>query len=125
MLALGQVTNNLQFRNGTNATSFHVYETYTNTSNYERGALIMGSDTLTIAWESAGTGAANGSITLTPKGSGGVVLGAFYQQFTEMTAPAAGAANTVRLYAEDSGGGKTRLMALFATGAAQQVAIEP
>lgn len=31
----------------------------------------------------------------------------------------------VRIYAEDNGAGKTRLMALFATGAAQQIAIEP
>ena len=33
-------------------------------------------------------------------------------------------ADTVRLYAEDNGAGKTRLMALFPTGAAQQLAIE-
>lgn len=43
----------------------------------------------------------------------------------EMTAPSAPATDSVRLYAEDNGSGKTRLMALFATGAAQQVAIEP
>ena len=43
----------------------------------------------------------------------------------EMTAPAAPAANGVRIYSEDNGSGKTRLMALFATGAAQQIAIEP
>jgi hypothetical protein len=48
-----------------------------------------------------------------------------YHQMTEMTAPAAPAANGVRIYAEDDGAGKTRLMALFATGAAQQIAIEP
>jgi len=48
-----------------------------------------------------------------------------HMQMTEITAPAAGAANTVRIYAEDNGAGKTRLMALFASGAAQQVAIEP
>jgi hypothetical protein len=46
-------------------------------------------------------------------------------EFLEQTAPAAGAANTVRLYAEDNGAGKTRLMAIFNSGAAQQVAIEP
>lgn len=46
-------------------------------------------------------------------------------QFTEMTAPAAPATNSVRLYAEDNGSGKTRLMALFPTGAAVQIAIEP
>ena len=46
-------------------------------------------------------------------------------EFIEMTAPSAPSANRVRFYAEDNGSGKTRLMALFATGAAQQVAIEP
>ena len=45
--------------------------------------------------------------------------------FIEQTAPASPAANIVRIYAEDNGSGKTRLMALFATGAAQQIAIEP
>lgn len=46
-------------------------------------------------------------------------------EFFEMTAPAAPAANNVRIYAVDNGSGKTQLMALFATGAAQQLAIEP
>lgn len=44
---------------------------------------------------------------------------------TEMTAPAAPAANGYALYAEDNGSGKTRLMVLFASGAAQQIAIQP
>ena len=48
-----------------------------------------------------------------------------YMQLSEMTAPAAPAANNVVIYAEDNGAGKTRLMARFATGAAQQIAIEP
>ena len=48
-----------------------------------------------------------------------------YSQLTEMTAPSAPATNSVRIYAEDNGAGKTRLMALFATGAAQQISIEP
>lgn len=46
-------------------------------------------------------------------------------QFQEMTAPSAPATNLVYLYAQDNGAGKTQIMALFATGAAQQVAIEP
>jgi hypothetical protein len=46
-------------------------------------------------------------------------------ELLEMTAPAAPSANTVRIYAEDDGSGKTRLMARFATGAAVQIAIEP
>ncbi len=46
-------------------------------------------------------------------------------QFSEQTAPAAPAANSVRIYAVDNGAGKTQLMALFASGAAQQIAIQP
>lgn len=44
--------------------------------------------------------------------------------FLEQTAPSAPAANQVVLYAVDNGG-KTALMALFPSGSAQQVAIEP
>lgn len=57
-------------------------------------------------------------ITNGSTGPGGLMLG-------EMTAPSTPSANNVILYAEDDGSGKTRLMALFPTGAAQQVAIEP
>jgi hypothetical protein len=46
-------------------------------------------------------------------------------EMREQTAPSAPSTNNVRIYAEDNGSGKTRLMALFATGAAQQIAIEP
>jgi hypothetical protein len=42
-----------------------------------------------------------------------------------MTAPAAPATNSVRIYAEDNGAGKTRLMALFATGSAVQSRLNP
>lgn len=45
--------------------------------------------------------------------------------FSEITPPSAPAANKVILFAQDNGAGKTQLMALFASGAAQQVAIEP
>lgn len=48
-----------------------------------------------------------------------------FQEMYEMTAPAAPPANGCRLYVEDNGSGKTRLMARFASGAAQQIAIEP
>ena len=48
-----------------------------------------------------------------------------YHEMAEMTAPSAPAADGVRIYAVDNGSGKTQLMALFATGAAQQIAIEP
>lgn len=45
-------------------------------------------------------------------------------EFTEVTAPGIGAVNTARLYAEDNGAGKTKLMVQFNTGAAIQIAIE-
>ena len=51
-------------------------------------------------------------------------LGGFIQG-TEISAPSAPGANGFRLYAQDNGGGKTQLMVLFASGAAQQVAIQP
>lgn len=40
-----------------------------------------------------------------------------YFEFAEVTAPAAPAANSVRLFAEDNGSGKTRIVAKFASGA--------
>lgn len=46
-------------------------------------------------------------------------------KFLEQTAPSAPSANQVVIFAEDNGAGKTRLMAQFNTGAAQQIAIEP
>lgn len=45
-------------------------------------------------------------------------------EFTEQSAPSAPSANNVRIYAVDNGG-KTELLALFNSGAAQQLAIEP
>ncbi len=43
----------------------------------------------------------------------------------EQTAPSAPAANGYRIFAQDNGAGKTQLMVIFASGAAQQIAIEP
>lgn len=46
-------------------------------------------------------------------------------ELREQTAPAAPSTDRVRIFAQDNGAGKTQLMALFASGAAQQIAIEP
>lgn len=48
-----------------------------------------------------------------------------YHELEEMTAPSSPGANCVRIYAADDGSGKTALYALFPSGAAQQIAIEP
>ena len=58
---------------------------------------------------------------LTATGStGGATL-----EMREQTAPSAPGANCVRFYLEDNGAGKSRVMALFSSGAAQQIAIQP
>lgn len=61
-----------------------------------------------------------GVVGVTNGSTGGGAL-----SFIEMTAPSAPSANGCYLYTEDDGAGKTRLMALFSSGAAQQVAIQP
>ncbi|MEK7954265.1 hypothetical protein [Luteolibacter soli] len=48
-----------------------------------------------------------------------------YIEGTEQAAPPAPPADGFRIYAEDNGAGKTRLMVRFATGAPQQIAIQP
>lgn len=48
-----------------------------------------------------------------------------YVDISEMSAPAAPAANTARLFVEDDGAGKTRLCVRFPTGAVQVLATEP
>jgi hypothetical protein len=172
--------NTLAQRNGTNAQTFRVYNTFTDASNYERGFFRYVSNQLEIGHEAAGTGSASrevkivgiavkagtaanpadtfySSSTLFGLPSGSVLAWASNNtnagtssdtslvreaagvlgvraasaanggalSFIEQTAPAAPATNGVRIYAEDNGSGKTRLMARFATGAAVQIAIEP
>jgi hypothetical protein len=48
--------NTLALRNGTNAQTFNVYNTYTDASNYERGALYWSSNLLILSAQGAGTG---------------------------------------------------------------------
>lgn len=50
--------NTLALRNGTNAQTFSVYNTYTDASNYERGRISWVSNVLTIGTEKAGSGTA-------------------------------------------------------------------
>jgi len=54
-----------------------------------------------------------------------VEIGGTHIEMSEVTAPGAGAANSARLYAVDDGGGKTNLVVIFASGAAQVIAAEP
>ena len=58
-------------RRATNAQTLRVYTTWTDSSNYERLALSGAA----IAAETAGTGTDNINLTLTPAGTGQVIVG--------------------------------------------------
>jgi hypothetical protein len=119
-----QGAGHLAIRTGTAAQQFSVYNTYTSGSVFERGCLSWNANVLNVGTEHVGASAramsfiTNGIVRMTVASAGGIDL-------PEMTAPASPAANNVRLFAQDNGSGKTQLMALFPTGAAVQIAIEP
>jgi hypothetical protein len=62
-------------RRTTNAQTFRWYRTFTDASNYERGALQTAANQVIVAAETAGTGADDIDVTLTPAGTGLVRYG--------------------------------------------------
>ena len=92
---------------------------------------IRAQSNITFAWCDSAANIYNVDTLLNRVGAGVVgVRGATTSagaalNFLEQTAPSAPSANQVVVYAEDNGSGKTRLMARFATGAAQVLATEP
>jgi hypothetical protein len=62
---------------------------------------------------------------LTIDASGNITVPSVYMEFSEMTAPSAGAANSGRLFCRDNGAGKTQLCAIFSSGAIQVIATQP
>jgi hypothetical protein len=68
---MGRDAANIVFqRNAANAQTFRVYGTYTDASNYVRAALSSTSTTVTLAAETAGTGADDIPLNLTAAGTG-------------------------------------------------------
>lgn len=65
-----------------NAQTYRFYGTFTDTSNYVRGSLAATATTVTLAAESAGTGAADISLTLTPKGAGVVTAPLYARSYS-------------------------------------------
>lgn len=61
---LRDAANTLALRNGTNPQAFRAYNTFTDTSNYERGGLRWSSNILELFTEAAGTGTARGIAVL-------------------------------------------------------------
>ena len=64
--------NTLAQRNGVNSQTSRLYKSFTDVSNYTRAAWQFNANGIAHAGESAGTGDANISITLIPKGTGSV-----------------------------------------------------
>lgn len=67
--------NVLAMRNAANANTFRVYYSYTDANNYQRAALTNTSSSIALVAETAGTGADNIDIQLTPAGTGGIIVG--------------------------------------------------
>jgi hypothetical protein len=136
---LRDAANTLAQRNGVNAQAFNIYNTYTDASNYERGFVKWTSNELQIGTQALGTGSTRdvkifrGAATSMHFKSGAIdvsaqalqLLGGAYLAVQEMSPPPAALANFARVFAEDDGAGKTRLMVQFGSGAAVQLAIEP
>lgn len=85
------------------------------------GHLSIGTDT---AAKNLYMGAANQEILTLMAATQSAKFTKFFEM-TEMTAPSAPPANGCIVYAVDNGSGKTQLMALFSSGAAQQLALQP
>lgn len=92
VLLARDAANTLAQRNGTNAQTFNVYNTYTDASNYERLS-ILGGTTATIRTEAAGTGTAK-NLLLQAGGSAVLFLGAGAANQWQISAPGNILANT-------------------------------
>jgi len=96
-------------------------------------ARTAGVNAVAVASAAYGSAMANvaGAATITVTAAVSAIAGAvgavntFTVQVTITKGSGASAANKGRLFFQDNGAGKTQLMVIFATGAAQQVAIEP
>jgi hypothetical protein len=75
LFLLRDAADTLAIRRSTNAQAFRWYRSFTDASNFTRGALQTTASTIEIAAESAGTGLANIDVALTPKGTGRVRFG--------------------------------------------------
>lgn len=62
-------------RNAANAQTYRWYHTYTDASNYQRGSLKTAAGYVEVAAETAGTGADDLDVLLTPAGTGAVRFG--------------------------------------------------
>jgi len=126
--------NTLSLENSNNSMALWIHGTTDSTrSNYRRiRASMTTGGAATIAAEGLGTGVSGNTLSFSTDGTSiatmdlnGFNLNAGHIQMVKVAAPSAPGSNKGRLYIEDNGSGKTKLMIRFNTGAAQQIAIEP
>ena len=100
--------------------------TITNAYGLYLPAITLGTSLNYAIYAAGGPSYFGGNVGIaTPTPASRLDLAAGALTMSEMSAPAAPAANSVVIYAVDNGAGKTQLMARFASGGVQQIAIEP
>lgn len=112
----------LQFYNGGNTANSRLLEIAADFDGYNFASY---NDDNSVNTQSIMFLSSNGSVgigTTSPSTRLDIDAGAI--EFAEMTAPAAGAVNTGRLFCRDNGG-KTQLCIIFNTGAVQVIATQP
>jgi len=95
-------------RNGINAQTYRIYGTYTGGSDYVRAALAATSTAVTLAAETAGTGADNVPFNINSAGTSPVAIGnpLGLKAYTVATAPSASASGAgAAIYVSDESGG--------------------
>ncbi|MBK8168222.1 MAG: hypothetical protein IPK64_19925 [bacterium] len=98
----------IAMRDSTTAQTLRVYGTYTDSSNHVRGSMAASSTAVTLAAETAGTGADNVPLNLNSAGTSPVKAGnpLGYQSYTVATVPSASAAGAgANIYVSDESGG--------------------
>jgi hypothetical protein len=121
---------------GTDSVGFNFFGVGTADSTTNRERMLMqytaSATQYEIATEADGSGTLRDLVIYTEGNTdqlkietGGNVSMTGALELAEMSAPGGGAANTARLYAVDNGAGKTQLVVVFNTGAAQVLATEP
>lgn len=83
--------------------------------NDDVNSIVIGTSAIGLGANTTAIGNSETTVTELPGGS---------LRINEMSAPT-GEANKATIYAVDNGAGKTQLMVIFGSGAAQQLAIEP
>ena len=106
-------------RNATTTQTKRLYKSFTDPSNYTRAAWQFDANGVVLATESAGTGEANISITLIPKGNGSVIAQSTSTSATTLTVKAiASQTSDLQQWRDSSGSVLARITAsgTFGTG---------